>query len=114
MVFLNQLEFLHVVCAYNGLLRLKDRFPIFYLPFAFWMILTSSRSTQLNSIRKELLSVSIDNEQKSSRRMLFLLEEARIERKKTWLIDIVTIVEILIVALMHVLLVEILTLFFHL
>lgn len=71
------------------------------------------RSTQLRSIRQELLSVPINEEQHSSHRRLLLLEEARIERKKTWLIDIVTIVEILIVASMHVLLVEALTLFLH-
>lgn len=71
------------------------------------------RSTQLRSIRQELLSVPIDQEQHSSRRRLLLLEEARIERKKTWLIDIVTIVEILIVALTHVVLLEALTLIFH-
>ncbi len=85
-------------------------FPHYY----FHVLFSRARSTQLGSIRKELLSVPIDKEQQSSRRMLLLLDEARIERKKTWLIDIVTIVEILIVALMHVLLVEILTLFFHL
>lgn len=67
----------------------------------------------VNSVRQELSSVPIDQEEQSSRRILLLLEEARIQRKKTWLIDIVTIVEILIVALMHVLLVEILTMLFH-
>ena len=84
-------------------------FPHYY----FHVLFSRGRSTQLSNIRQELLSVPIDKEQQSSRRMLLLLEEARIERKKTWLIDIVTIVEILIVALMHVLLVEILTMLFH-
>ena len=84
-------------------------FPHYY----FHVLFSRIRSTQLSSIRQELLSVPIDKEQPSSQRMLLLLEEARIERKKTWLIDIVTIVEILIVALMHVLLVEILTMLFH-
>ncbi len=84
-------------------------FPHYY----FHVLFSRARSTQLSRIRQELLSDLIDQEQKSSQRMLLLLEEARIERKKTWLIDIVTIVEILIVALMHVLLVELLTMFFH-
>lgn len=84
-------------------------FPHYY----FQVLFSRARNSQLSSIRQELLSVPIDKDQQSSRRMLLLLEEARIERKKTWLIDIVTIVEILIVALMHVLLVELLTVFFH-
>jgi hypothetical protein len=84
-------------------------FPHYY----FHVLFSRARSSQLSSIRQELLSSPIEKEQPSSRRMLLLLEEARIERKKTWLIDIVTIVEILIVALMHVLLVEILTVLFH-
>ena len=88
--------------------------PTLIFPHYFFHVLFSrARSTQLSSVRQELLSESIDQEQLLSRRMLLLLEEARIERKKTWLIDIVTIVEILIVALMHVLLVEILTMLFH-
>jgi hypothetical protein len=84
-------------------------FPHYY----FHVLFSRARSAQLSSVRQELLSEPIDQEQLSSRRMLLLLEEARIERKKTWLVDIVTIVEILIVALMHVLLVEILTMLFH-
>ncbi len=84
-------------------------FPHYY----FHVLFSRTRTTQLNNIRQKLISGPIDQEQEPSRRMLLLLEEARIERKKTWLIDIVTIVEILIVALMHVLLVEILTIILH-
>jgi amino acid transporter len=84
-------------------------FPQYY----FHVLFSRARNIQLSSIRQELLSVPIDQKQQSSRRMLLLLEEPRIERKKTWLIDIVTIVEILFVAFMHVLPVEILAVFFH-
>ncbi len=84
-------------------------FPHYY----FHLLFSRTRTTQLNSIREELMSTPIDQEGDPSGRILLLLEEARIDRKKIWLIDIVTIVEILVVALMHVLLVEILTMLLH-
>jgi hypothetical protein len=84
-------------------------FPHYY----FHVLFSRERAIQLTSIRQELMSAPIEMESDPSRRILLLLEEGRIERKKTWLIDIVTITEILIVALMHVLLVEILTMLVH-
>ncbi|MFX0170232.1 MAG: hypothetical protein ACFE89_12900 [Candidatus Hodarchaeota archaeon] len=88
--------------------------PTLVLPhYYFHHLFSHARSAQLDDVRQELLKIPIEEDQDSSRRILLLLEEARIERKRTWLIDIVTAVEILVVALMHVLLVEILTLVFH-
>ncbi len=84
-------------------------FPHYY----FHGLFSKERAIQLSSIRQKLMSIPSDRESDLSRRILLLLEEGRIERKKTWLIDIVTITEILIVALMHVLLVELLTMFVH-
>ncbi len=84
-------------------------FPHYY----FHVLFSQARRNQLVDVRQELIEVPIDWKKDSLRRVLLLLEEARIERKKTWLIDIVTMTEILIVALTHVLLVETITLLFH-
>ncbi|MFW9799897.1 MAG: hypothetical protein ACFFD9_05640 [Candidatus Thorarchaeota archaeon] len=84
-------------------------FPHYY----FHVLFSQARRTQLVDVRQQLLDASIDWKKETLRRVLLLLEEARIERKKTWLIDVVTMAEILIVALMHVLLVETITLLFH-
>ncbi len=59
-------------------------FPHYY----FHLLFSRARTTQLNSIREELMSIPIDQEGDPSGRILLLLEEARIDRKKTWLIDI--------------------------
>ena len=84
--------------------------PTVVLPHYFFHKLFSNvKKNQIEVYRKKLLEVSTQREKDIPRRILLLLEEGKIERMKTWLIDVKTLGEILLVALMHVSFVEILT-----
>ncbi|MFX0097016.1 MAG: hypothetical protein ACFE7E_04565 [Candidatus Hodarchaeota archaeon] len=84
-------------------------FPHYY----FHRFFSEMKRNQHEEVRNELSKVSAKTEKETFHRILLLLEEGRIARKKAWLIDVETLGEILIVALMHVLLVEILAALLH-
>jgi len=86
---------------------------IIFPHYRFHQLFSNARGSHLKDIRKKLSQISSVKFENAIRRILLLLEEARAEKKKTWLIDVKVLGEILIVASMHVILVEVVTIFIH-
>ena len=84
-------------------------FPHYY----FHKLFSRAKSGLLKDLRRELLKISTQRENEKISKILLLLEKGDVEKMKTWLIDVKVLGEVLIVALMHVFLVEALTIFMH-
>lgn len=88
--------------------------PTVLLPhYFFHKLFSNMKGSSLKEYRREISETAVQKEKDIPKRLLLLLEEGRIEKMKTWLIDVKTLGEILIIALMHVSLVEVLTTFMH-
>lgn len=86
---------------------------IIFPHYRFHQLFSNARESHLKDIRRQLSQISSRKVEDAIKRIILLLEEARAEKKKTWLIDVKVLGEILIVALMHVILVEAVTTFIH-
>ena len=85
-------------------------FPHYY----FHKLFSESKKNYLNHFRVEISKISPSGGAEDLiRRINLLLDKGEVEKKKTWLIDIKILGEILIVALMHVILVEAVTTLIH-
>ncbi|MGB6680623.1 MAG: hypothetical protein WBF08_04780 [Candidatus Bathyarchaeia archaeon] len=83
--------------------------PTVLLPhYYFHKLFSNVKKSQIDVYRRELFEVSAQREKDIPRRTLLLLEVLNSEQMKTWLIDVKTLGEILLVALMHVSFVEVL------
>jgi len=88
--------------------------PTVLLPhYYFHKLFSKVKENRLKDFRNELLKFSTCRKKDIPRRTLLLLEVLNTEQMKTWLIDVRTLVEILIVALMHVSLVEVVATLIH-
>ncbi|MCW4031941.1 MAG: hypothetical protein NWF08_00930 [Candidatus Bathyarchaeota archaeon] len=88
--------------------------PTVLLPhYYFHKLFSKVKENRLKDFRNELLKFSTRRKKDIPRRTLLLLEALNTEQMKTMLIDVRTLVEILIVALMHVSLVEVVATLIH-
>ncbi|WP_455368069.1 hypothetical protein [[Eubacterium] cellulosolvens] len=88
--------------------------PTVLLPhYYFHELFSKMKENRLKDFRNELLKFSTRRKKDIPRRTLLLLEVLNAEQVKTWLIDVKTLGEILIIALMHVSLVEALATIMH-
>lgn len=86
---------------------------ILFPHYFFHKLFSRMRSSRLKGFRRELLKIHGKGEKDSIRKIRLLLEKWEMERMKTWLIDVKVLGEILVIALMHVILIEVLTTFIH-
>lgn len=85
-------------------------FPHYY----FHKLFSETKKNHLRHFREEISKVSsLGGLENLVRRINLLLDKGEVEKMKTWLIDVKVLGEILIVALMHVILVEALTTIVH-
>jgi hypothetical protein len=88
--------------------------PTVLLPhYYFHKLFSKVKENRLKDFRNELLKFSTRRKKDIPRRTLLLLEALNTEQMKTMLIDVRTLAEILIVALMHVSLVEVVATLIH-
>jgi len=88
--------------------------PTVLLPhYYFHKLFSKVKKSRLKDFRSELLKFSTRGKKDIPRRTLLLLEVLNIEQMKTLLIDVRTLVEILIVVVMHVSLVEVVATLIH-
>ena len=81
--------------------------------YYFHRFFANIKKTVLYDLGKELQKYSMKDDVNINKRILILLEKGEADRLKTWLVDVKTIGEILVVAVMHVLVVEALTALIH-
>jgi hypothetical protein len=81
--------------------------------YFFHRILYGVKETRVHNLQEKLSGIKGQKLEDNVKRMLLMFEEEKVERMETWLIDFEVVGEVLIVALMHVILVEILTHIIH-
>lgn len=91
-------------------------FPHYY----FHKLFSKIKEKRLNDLRREITKIqNLKKKDKLNeilcvlRKLILLFERGEVEKLKTWLIDIKILGEILVVALMHVILVKVLTTIVH-
>lgn len=77
--------------------------------YYFHRLFSNEKKTVLDDFRMKLHKYSMKDDEDINKRILLLLEKGEAEKLKTWLVDVEIVGEILVVALMHVLVVEVLT-----
>lgn len=71
------------------------------------------RDARIETLEEEAALTEEETERGMMRRILILLEKGDAEKLSPWLLDVKVVVELVLVAFMHVALVEILTLILH-
>lgn len=84
------------------------------LPHVFFQkLFSNAKDSRLDELGKEISQTSRDTDKSILRRILLLLEKGEVERFEIWLLDVKVVGEVLVAALMHVILVEVLTVLIH-
>jgi len=81
--------------------------------YFFHRLFSKAKNDRLDEYETKISQISKTTHESISKRILLLLEREEVEKLKTWLIDVKILGEILIVALIHVTLVEIIARIIH-
>jgi hypothetical protein len=81
--------------------------------YFFHELFSNAKDCRLEELGKKISQAPPETEKGVLGRILLLLEKGELERLSTWLLDVKTVGEVLVVALMHVILVEALTILIH-
>jgi hypothetical protein len=88
--------------------------PTIVFPHYFFHKLFSRvKENRLRAFESDLVKLQNQKKDETMREILLLLRKGEVEKMKTWLFDVKILVEIIIVALMHVILIEVLTTIIH-
>jgi len=77
--------------------------------YFFHELFSNAKDRRLDELGKEITQTSLGDDKSILRKILLLFERGEVEKLETWLIDIKILGEVLVVALMHIILVEALT-----
>jgi len=81
--------------------------------YFFHELFSDTKDGLLRDYQRRITQLSLRENEGISQRILLLLEKGEAEKLKTWLLDVNIVGEILVVALMHVIVVEVLTTLIH-
>ncbi len=81
--------------------------------YFFHKLFSRIKNMRVKDFQSKVSQISIDDDKNISKRILLLLEKGEVEKLKTWLMDIKVLGEVLVVALLHVVLLEVLTALAH-
>ena len=79
----------------------------------FHKLFSNMKHSVLEGLQKELSQSTTEKDKNILKRILLLLEKGEIEKLKAWLLDVKTLGEIVVVVLLHVGLVEVISVLIH-
>ncbi len=86
---------------------------ILFPHYFFHKLFSRVKEKRLKELRREIIKIKNLKKKDKLNEILFFLRKGEVEKMKTWLLDVKILGEVIVVALMHVILIEALTTIMH-